>query len=225
MKTLTNKSVAALVALVLSSGMAFAANSNNKRLVNAYGEPVGFGTAPEIQADGSGSGGTPNFSASNPGAGGMYLRAWVNDSSRFESLGVRQERAAAEAALGNVSIGTIEILDSGPTGPMTSEQTDAAKEEVTAQVLNRIKATDRTMSYLKSRAKGTDSDTQARFKVAATEVAERRAALRESLKTVRAADEAQFSTARAAVATNFNDYVAAQHRAEAIVPATQQPAE
>lgn len=202
--------------LTFSAGLgaaAVAAPKSGNPLVNAYGEPAGFGKlTDQVIPDTKGMYQTK----SDPRAMGMYIFPGTFDIRNFESLGSWQARHEAESR-GTVTIGPLEILDSGPTGPMTPEAQTAATAEVTAQVLNRIQATDKLMASLKRQSKSMDEDARRQFKVIANTVAERRQALRESLKTVRAADDNEWSDARTAVAVNFNTYVQAQHRAEDIV--------
>ncbi len=112
-------------------------------------------------------------------------------------------------------IGTLEVLDSRPTGPLTPEAQDAARDEVTAQVLERIKLTDRAMKSLKSQTRSLPEDNRAQFQAAAAEVAQRREVLRESLRVMRASRGDEWSTARSNVAVNYNSYVEATHRAAA----------
>jgi hypothetical protein len=188
------------------------AEPGDPKLVNAYGEPAGFGNLPEV---------VPietkefNFSRSQPGTGGLYLMTGTVDRRSFESLGSWQARTAAEAR-GRVIIGPVEVLSSGPTGPLTPEAREAAREEVTAQVLERIRVTDREMRALKKQTKALDESGQSRFKLVAEEVAQRRAALRESLRAVRANNSDTWSDDRTAVAVNYNAYVQSLHRAEAV---------
>lgn len=209
-----------LALLTLSAPVALSVlampKKNARPLVNAYGEPAGFGKLPDVVvADSPGL----YLSASRPGTGGLYVLPGYVDPRSYESSGQRQVRLAAESP-GTVTIGALEVLDSGPTGPMPADALEAANEEVTTQVLTRIKATDRAMASLRSRSKSLDDDTQARFKAAAADVAERRQALRENLKTVRSIGGEQWSNARAEVAVSFNAYVESLHRAEAVVGAS-----
>src|SRR5262245_54564386 len=92
MKTLTHSF---LVALTLSAGLTAGASaaSSSKSLVNAYGEPAGFGDLPDVVAP-EPTGNT--FSQSRPGAGGLYLVPGTFDRRNFESLGAWQARIAAE---------------------------------------------------------------------------------------------------------------------------------
>lgn len=212
MKTLTRSAVVAVTfsAIFAPSSLA-SSSSQGHRLVNAYGEPAGFGNPPEVIIPISKE---MYFNRALPGLGGLFLFPGYVDRRNFEPLGVWQERSAAEAR-GTVTIGPLEVLDSGPTGPLTPSVLEAAREEVTAQVLDRIKATDRKMKSLKSLSKSLGAETQMQFKTAAREVAEHRAALRESLKVVRASGSEDWPQARTAVAVNFNAYVQSLHRAEA----------
>lgn len=215
MKTLM-KSV--LVAFTCSAGAAIGAPASstiNNELVNAYGEPAGFGNLPDVEPR-VGFNPTNNLidRIAQPGTNGMYLLPGNVDHQSFASLGQRQARAAA-AARGTVTIGQLEVLDSGPTGPLDPDALHAARDEVTQQVLGRIKATDRVMRSLEDQAKSLDEDDRTRFKAAAAEVAQQRAALRESLRVVRATDGDAWTNARTAVSVNFNAYVQSMHRAEA----------
>ena len=208
------KTLPSIVALgILSSGIAsvvLAKSPASNPLVNAYGEPAGFGDLPNVQMT---DGPDLKWSNSLPGYTGLYVWNRHVDLRNFESIGVRQARLAEEAN-GTVTIGPLEVIGSGPTGPMTPEAQTVATEEVTAQVLARIKATDRLMASLQRRSKDLDDAGRARFSSAAAEVQERRQALRESLKTVRAASDDQWSNARSALADNYNAYVQTTHRAQ-----------
>ena len=215
MKTL----LPSIVALsVFSTGLVniSLAKPTSNPLVNAYGEPAGFGNLPDVLVTDA-----PVLKWSNtlPGMTGMYVWNRYVDVRNFESIGMRQTRLAEEAN-GTVTIGPLEVIGSGPTGPMTPEAQTVATDEVTAQVLARIKATDRLMTSLDRRSKDLDDAGRARFTTAAAEVQERRQALRESLKAVRAASDDQWSSARSAVADNFNAYVQSTHRAAGVVSTT-----
>lgn len=214
MKTLPPSLLASLtlVAGLVSSALAEPAKPN--RLVNAYGEPAGFGNQSDVILPNTKE---LNQSQARPGSVGLFIMSGTFDRRNYESLGSWQTRSAMEAR-GRVEIGPLEVLDSGPTGPMTGDVLTAAREEVTAQVLTRIKATDKIMASLKRRSHSLDGEAQAQFQTVAQEVAERRRVLRENLKTVRAVEGDEWSNARAAVAVSFNAYVQSLHRAEEIVP-------
>lgn len=191
----------------------------NSKLTNAYGEPAGFGNPPEVIVSS-----TENLTttASAPGSAGLYrLPSSGPDRRNFESLGSWQERKAAEVNA-TVIIGTVEVISSGPTGPITPEVRAADSAEVTGLVQTRIQATDKSMAALKARARALDDTTKTRFASAADEVALRRQTLREDLKTMRtASDDQQWASARTTLAASYNAYVQSQHRAEEIVlPAT-----
>jgi hypothetical protein len=191
----------------------------NSKLLNAYGEPAGFGNPPDVVISANED---VSYSASTPGSAGLYRRPGTGpDRRNFESLGAWQERKAVEANA-TVIIGTLEVISSGPTGPITPEVRSADSAEVTGQVQARIQATDKSMAALKSRARALDETTKTRFDSAADEVAMRRQTLREDLKTMRTAgDDQQWASARTTLAASYNAYVQSQHRAEEIVlPAT-----
>lgn len=202
-----------LLLFLVSAGLAAAAppsSVTNHRLVNAYGEPAGLGNVPDVIIPDTKA---MNQSNSRPGIGGLYLMKGSFDRRNFESLGSWQERVAMESR-GTVIIGPLEVLDSGPTGPMTPDTRAAATDEVTTQVLDRIRTTDKIMSSLKTRSQTREPDAQVGFKATASEVAERRQVLREDLKTMRAANDDEWSNARTAVSVSFNAYVQSTHRAE-----------
>jgi len=215
MKTLVHSAAVSLTFFTGLAVSALAQPADAKPLVNAYGEPAGFGNESDVIIPNTKE---LNTSRSRGGTAGLYVFPNTFDPRYYESHGQWQDRVAAENR-GQVIIGPLEVLDTGPTGPLTPDAQAAATDEVTAQVLTRIKATDKEMSALKSRAKSLDEETNARFKAAANEVAERRAALRENLRIVRAADGSEWNSARAAVAVSFNAYVQSLHQAEAAVPA------
>lgn len=218
MKISTKSTFAFLTILTGTAILAVAAPKKSSPLVNEYGEPTGFGNLPDvIVADAPSS---LAFNQSRPGLGGWYAFPGTSDPRSYESLGNWQARQAALNAGGTVTIGTLEVLDSGPTGPMAPDAIDAANAEVTAQVLNRIKTTDRTIAALRRQSKELDSGARAQFETAAAEVSTQRQALRESLKVVRASEGDQWTNARAAVAVNYNSYVQALHRAEAAARTT-----
>lgn len=196
------------------------ASANTDIRVNAYGEPAGFGNVSDAVIPN-----TPelNVSHSRPGTGGMYVVPGTVDRRNFDSMGMQQARFAATQS-GKVTIGALEVLDSGPTGVMTDAARTAARTQVTNQVLNRIRVTDKIMASLTTQSESRDRDTQAGFNAAARDVAASRQALREDLKAVRAADDAQWSTARTAVAVSYNAYVQTLHRAEEISFAAPKPA-
>lgn len=215
MKTLIRPCV---IAFTFSAGLAASAfaspvTPDSKALVNDYGEPAGFGNTPQIPVVESKA---QETSASLPGSGGLYVMPGSFAPKSFESIGAWQARAAAESR-GTVTIGPLEVLESGPTGPMTPEAQQVARDEVTAQVLTRIQATDHIMHSLKTQARAESEEDQARFKAAADEVAQRREALRENLRVLRATSGDQWSNARSNVAVSFNAYVESTHRAQAAV--------
>jgi hypothetical protein len=217
MKTLL-QSAAISIALALSLALPSRAlaEPGDPKLVNAYGEPAGFGNLPQvipIEAKES------TWSRSQPGMGGLYLMNGSVDRRSFESLGSWQARSAAEARA-RVIIGPLEVLSSGPTGPLTPEARETARDEVTAQVLERIRATDREMRALKKQTNALDENGQTRFKLVAQEVAQRREALRESLRAVRANNGDTWADDRTAVAVNYNAYVQSLHQAEAVAAGT-----
>lgn len=195
------------------------ASANTDIRVNAYGEPAGFGNVSAAVIPN-----TPelNVSHSRPGTGGMYVIPGTVDRRTFDSMGTHQAQIAATLP-GTVTIGALEVLDSGPTGAMTPAARAAARTQVTNQVLDRIRVTDKIMISLTNQSESRDRDTQAAFKAAAREVAASRQALREDLKAVRAADDAQWSAARTAVAGSYNAYVQTLHRAEEISFAAPNP--
>ena len=215
MKTIVPTTLVLFTFFAAAAAGAPSAPAATDRFVNAYGEPAGFADLPQVIVPESAG---MNFSASRPGLGGMYAMPGTVDPRNFESLGEWQDRTAAEAS-GIVTIGALEVLDSGPTGPLTPDVQAAARDDVTAKVLGRIQATDRIMAGLRSEAADLDPDTQARFKATAVEVDAHRHTLREDLKAVRAADESEWPAARSEVAVSFNAYVQSMHRAEAIVSA------
>lgn len=201
------------------TALAFANDRSNDKGVNAYGEPAGFSNTPSVVVTPPAPGQDVQSTSAVPGLAGLYPIRGNVDRRNFESLGAWQERKDAELQGGSVNIGALEILDSGPTGPLDENSQAAATSEVTGQVLTRINATDKTMSALKSRAASLDGASRERFKAAADEVAVRRQALREDLKNVRQADGTQWAAARATLASSFNAYVQAQHRAEEVAAA------
>ena len=136
------------------------------------------------------------------------------DRRTYESLGSWSARINAVQA-GTVIIGPLEVLDSGPTGPMTAAAQSAARDEVTAQVLGRIRATDKVMASLEQPSTSQNASAQVEFNAAVRAVAEQRHALREDLKTMRASTGDQWSNDRSTVSVSFNAYVQAMHRAEA----------
>ena len=155
----------------ISAGLASAAPpapTNRDLQVNAYGEPVGFASQSEVILPNSKE---LNMSNSRPGSGGSYIIPGTYDVRNNESSGSWQARVAAVPP-GNVIIGPLEVLGSGPTGPMTPEARATARDEVTTQVLERIRATDKIMSDLESRSASLDKNAQVSFNTAATAVAE-----------------------------------------------------
>jgi hypothetical protein len=210
MKTLMQSAVIVFTLSVSLTANALASPDKNPKLVNAYGEPAGFGNLPQVVPIETKD---TTFTNSRPGLGGLYLMPGTVDRRNFESLGSWRARSAAEARA-HVIAGTLEMLDSGPTGPMSPEAMDAAREDVTTQVLDRIKTTDRAMRSLKKQTKTLDANTQTRFQSAAEEVAQRRVALRESLRAVRAAGGDEWTYDRSTVAVNYNAYVQSLRRAE-----------
>ncbi len=223
MKTQIKATLASTFAAGLAAFAIAQDTSASKELVNAYGEPAGFGNPPAVVVALP----LPNQSvpsASTPGFAGLYPIRGNVDRRNFESMGSWTERKQAEANA-TVSIGALEILDSGPTGPISLEAQSAATAEVTGVVLTRINATDKVMASLKARASSLDEASKARFQAAADEVAQRRSTLREDLKTMRQSDNAQWSGARSAVASSYNAYVQSQHRAEEAVAQTTSPSD
>lgn len=223
MKTQLKATLASLVAASIST-FACAQNTPTEiKLVNAYGEPAGFGNLPQAVVA---LPATSQFitSSSAPGTAGLYPLKGSVDRRNFESMGSWTARSES-AATANVNLGELEILDSGPTGPITMDAQAAATTEVTGAVLVRINATDKVMSSLKVRASNLDDASKARFQVAASEVAQRRTTLREDLKTMRQSATAQWSDARSAVSTSYNAYVQSQHRAEEAVVQTTSPSD
>jgi hypothetical protein len=223
MRTLKIASLASFASAAALSLSALAASKSDDHNVNAYGERAGISNPPEIAlADPSDF--TPDKCPPGTVVWYQFPGSTELPSSlpwrKGESLGQWQTRAAAASANATVTIGTLQVLDSGPTGPMTPEARDAARQEVTTDVLNRIAVTDRVMAALKQRASNLDANTQAQFKTVASEVRERRQALRESLKAVRTADDAQWSDARSAVAVNYNAYAQSLRHAQESVGLT-----
>lgn len=208
------KATLACCAFAGISAFTLATDRANDKGVNAYGEPAGFSNPPTVVVTPPAPGQTVQSNSAGPGLAGLYPIHGNVDRRNFESLGAWQERKALEAQGGTVNIGALEILDSGPTGPLDENSQAAATSEVTGQVLTRINATDKTMAALKTRAASLDESSRERFKAAADEVSVRRQALREDLKNVRQADASQWAAARATLASSFNAYVQAQHRAE-----------
>ncbi len=212
-------SCAALLAVSASFTVGSLAADNDK-MVNAYGEPAGFADRPESVTPLPATADTRStVSHSQPGTGGLYYLAGAFDSRNSESLGARQARIAAENP-GTVTIGPLEVLGSGPTGPLTPDARIAARDEATAQVLARIRATDHEMAALKRQAGSLDDGTRARFQAAAADVAQHRAALRENLKDMRAAEGDDWSAKRAELSVSYNAYVQSQHNAEAVLGIT-----
>ncbi|HVU32281.1 MAG TPA: hypothetical protein VHE61_02530 [Opitutaceae bacterium] len=150
------------------------------------------------------------------------------DTSAFESIGMRQARLAADASnAGGVAVSApgmnaanahavTAVASAGPSVRAVERADFSARRTITAQIDDQISANTRAVATMKQHAKSLSADSKADFNAAVKDVAVREKALKRSVKVAAKASADSWGAARAKVASNYQAYMQAVARTQAI---------
>lgn len=242
MKNYTSSKTLALIGLIASAAVA----SANLPPVNVSAGTVGgvagnlggtFGAPGVTGAAGSTVGGGFNGAMAtidaDPSAGFQAGPVPGQRIAAFESMGMRQARLATDAEpLAETATSTettvspvaneqaaSALLSTGFSSDTIRAANAAERQQLAADINQRIEATSDAMATLKDDAKTLDDDIRADFKAAAKEVKASEKKLKKSVKAVRKASAETWAEKRAEVAADYESYLQSIARAEAIVVA------
>jgi len=174
------------------------------------------------------------FGASNGAAsvGANGLPDVHANASGVETIGMRQERLtsgadmAGGAALNAPGMAVANqhaleaVANAGPTAAKIRSTTVDDREKLATDIDTQIKATDKALGNVKAQTKAMNAEQRTEFRAATKDMETREKALRKSLKNARKASAETWAAADAEVATNYDAYVQAAQRAQALASAT-----
>jgi hypothetical protein len=179
----------------------------------AAGGSIG-GAASGTGSGAIGAGGSGSF-------GGAALPSEIRASGAFETIGMRQQRLAAESRTSAPALGSSAALRAGPSASDIRAANADARTQLASDLDARIAASAKSMTATKAQAKALRGDAQAEFKAASRDVDTREKELKASVKAARRASAEAWPEARANVAANYEAYAHAVSRAETVAASNE----
>jgi hypothetical protein len=195
--------------------------------VNAVGGVTGGLGVGGGAAGGSFGGAASGAGSGAIGAGGAFggapLPGETRASGAFETIGMRQQRLAAEPKTTSSApaLDASAALRAGPSALDLRAANADTRTQLASDLDTRIAASAKSMNATRVQAKSLRGEAQAEFKAAARDVDTREKELKASVKAARRASVDAWPEARANVAANYEAYLQAVSRAEAAAAGTE----